>query len=157
MGCERMRETILTDYIDGNLKGDALAEVESHLRACPECRKLAEEAGSASGLFRAAPRHEAPPRVWSAIRAAIDAEPAKRRFAESVWERLRSLLPYPRPAFVIATAVALVLFVLAVVRFMPVNGYLPGETEENEVFLISAMNGGDDEAGFGTPAEEFFL
>lgn len=157
MRCKRMEEIILTDYIDGNLKGHALQEVESHLGSCPECRRLAEEAKTASGLLKAAPRHEAPPRVWNSIRAAIDAGPAKTHFAGSILERLRFFLPYPKPALVLATAVLLVLFVLTVARLMPGNGYIRDGAEQDDIFLISSINGGGDETGFGTPAEDFLL
>lgn len=157
MDCKRMKETILTDYVDGKLKDDALREVESHLGSCPECRALAEEARSDSLLLRAAPRHEAPPRVWDSIRAAMGAVPEKKRLAWGIWERLRALLSHPRPVFVMATAVALLLFALVAVRLMPGSGYLENGTEEYDIFSVSSINGGDDETGFGTTAEYYFL
>ncbi len=139
MRCKRIREIILTDYVDGTLKGDGLREVESHLGSCAECRRLAEEARSASSIFKAAPRHEAPPGVWNAIREAISTGPVKsrtvpplggagawvrRRFAADILEGLRYILLPPRPAFVISTAVALLLFALTVAYLAPRNVYL---------------------------------
>jgi hypothetical protein len=47
--------------------------------------------------------------------------------------------------------------VYTVAYLMPGNGYLRNAAEQDDIFLISSVNGGDDEAGFGTPAEDIFL
>lgn len=157
MRCKRMKEIILTEYIDGKLKGDALQEVESHLGLCPGCRRLAEEAMSVSSLFKSAKRHEAPPKVWNAVRAAVNTGPARTRFAWRIPERLRSMLLHPKPAFVIYTATALILFAVTIAYLMPGNGSLQNKAEQDDIFLISSIDGGDEEAGFGTPADDIFL
>lgn len=149
MRCEKMKDIILTDYIDGRLKGDALREVESHLSECPDCRRLAEDAKSTSSIFRALPRQEASAGVWRAIQAEISAAPQRPHFVFN--------LPRLRPAFVITATAVMLFFVLMTARLVPNNGYLHDETAQDDIFLISSINGGEDEEGFGTPAEDLFL
>jgi len=157
MRCEMMKDIILIDYIDGRLKGDALRDVESHLSSCAACRKLAEEAMALSASLKSFPKEAPAPGVWRAIERELIAFPAKTQFADNVLERLRSFIPHPRPAFVMATVTAIIIFTLIAVRFIPVTGNIPYEMEEYDIFSASSVNTIGEDGGFGTELEDAFL
>ena len=159
MNCKRMEKLILTDYIDGNLKGRALEDIELHLKLCPSCHALAEELRAAGKLFRAVPQQEAPSEVWHKILAEINTAPVRRRFPKTALVYARYYLSHLKPAVVIASAAILLLFVLTAVRLMPHKDYLETTVTQDDILAISY--GSDEENGseyaFGTPAEMFFL
>ena len=43
MNCEKFREIIITDYIDGELSPEQTKITDEHLITCPDCRKFKEE------------------------------------------------------------------------------------------------------------------
>lgn len=159
MNCKKMERIILTDYIDGNLKGRALEEVEAHLRSCPGCHALEQELRAAGKLFRAVPQETAPAGIWYKIRDEISSAPAGRYFPEAVFAHARYYLSHLKPAFVIASAAVLLLFALAAVRLMPYRDYLETTTAQDDILAISYI--GNEENGseydFGTSIETFFL
>lgn len=159
MNCKRTEKLILTDYIDGNLKGRALEDIELHLRSCPGCHALAEELRAAGKLFRAVSQQEPPPEVWYKIRNEISAAPVRRGFPETALMYARYYLSNLKPAVVIAGAAALLLFALAVVRLMPYNDYPEMTAAQDDILAISYTGDENDmsEYDFGTPAEIFFL
>ncbi len=159
MNCKRMKKLIFTDYIDGNLKGCALEEIELHLRSCPSCHALAQDLRATSKLFRAVSQEAAPSGVWHKICAEISAAPARLRFPEAVLVYVRYYLSHLKPAIVIASAAVLLFFVLAVVRLMPYKDYPKTTVAQDDILAISYASGEEDgsEYDFGTPAEMFFL
>jgi anti-sigma factor RsiW len=78
MNCNESRAAIEADA-DGELDTIRHLELEAHLRACPDCARLAEGARARRAALRAAlPRFTAPPRVVERIRASLMAEEAPR-------------------------------------------------------------------------------
>lgn len=159
MKCRRMKGLIMTDYIDGNLKGRALEEVESHLRSCPACKAVKDELIAAGRLFKADSLEELPSRVWENIRARINPEPSRIRFAEGVLDRVRHLLPRMKPAVAIASAAIVTLLVLTAMRLTGLKDYSRGVEPADDILTISYVNGDayGSEDGFGTRLEEYFL
>ena len=159
MDCKRMKELILTDYIDGRLKGRALEDVELHLKSCSNCHALARDLKSAGKLFKAVPQEDAPTEVWYKIRDEISAGAIRLRFPETVLAYARYYLSHLKPAVVIAGAAVLLLFVLAAVRLMPHKDYLETAVTQDDILAISY--GDDEEDGseydLGTATEMFFL
>jgi predicted ChrR family anti-sigma factor len=71
----------LMDYVLGTLSSDERAQVESHLKGCPRCRKEAAEASEAVAGLALAVAPEAPsPRARRRVLKAVDPE----RFASRV-------------------------------------------------------------------------
>ena len=159
MNCKRMEKLILTDYIDGNLKGRALEDVELHLKSCPSCRALAQDLRAAGKLFRAVGQEATPSGVWHNILAEISAVPVRSHFAEDALAYARYYLSHLKPAVVMASAMVLLLFVLAAVRFMPHRDYLETAAARDDILAISHTGDEEDESEYdlGTPAEMFFL
>jgi anti-sigma factor RsiW len=46
----------LSDYIDGDLPPDLLAEIEAHLATCPNCRLAADTLRKTVSLYQTAPQ-----------------------------------------------------------------------------------------------------
>ncbi len=46
----------LSDYIDGDLAPDLLAEIEAHLATCPDCRLAANTLRKTISLYHASPK-----------------------------------------------------------------------------------------------------
>jgi len=159
MNCKRVEKLILTDYIDGNLKGRALEKIEAHLGSCPGCRALADELRGASKLFRAVGRQEAPAGIWHKIRDDISAISARRYFPETALEYLRYHLSRLRPAVVIASAAVLLIFIFTAVRLIPQKNSPESSSGQNYINAISYNGDGEspEEYDLGTSAEMFFL
>ncbi len=159
MNCKRMKNLILTDYIDGNLKGHALKEIELHLGSCPTCHSIVQDAKAAGKLFRAVSRQEAPAEVWHKILAEINATPVRRPFPETVLMYMRYYISHLKPAVVIASAAALLLFAVTAVRLMPHKDYLETMGAQDDILTISYASYEEDasEYDLGTSAEMFFL
>jgi len=159
MKCKRMEKVILTDYIDGNLKGRALEEIELHIRSCPGCHALAKELKDAGKLFRSVSEEAAPAKVWHNILAEVSAAPARWVFLSNALEYARSYLSHLKPAVVMASAAVLILFALATFRLMPHNDYLDTAVTRDDILAASFYNEEDDapEYDLGTAAEMFFL
>ena len=59
MNCTDL-EILLCDYVDGMLRGEEKALVETHLAECPACAELARDAGSAVAFMGLAANVEPP-------------------------------------------------------------------------------------------------
>ncbi len=103
MNCEKAREIILTDYLDGELTDAGKAPILEHLRGCPACREFETRVkATAIAPFAQAPRVEPPARLWKDIRMAIEARPKFFLFG----------LRRPRSIFALSSAFAIALIVL---------------------------------------------
>lgn len=79
MECNRIRR-LIDAHSDGELDLVSHLEIEEHLRVCPTCAKLAEDARSRQTVLRASlPRFVAPPQLASKIQEALRAEGAPGR------------------------------------------------------------------------------
>jgi len=75
MKCKRARDLILSDYIDGELKGSLRIELEQHLAGCGDCRRFKEIAEKkAAAPFRSSKTIEPPESVWQYIKESIQEE-----------------------------------------------------------------------------------
>jgi anti-sigma factor RsiW len=71
-------EAKLAAYVDGELDASERAEIEQHLAANPQHRKLIEELRVARQYLRQLPREQAPPDVAEALNAQLRAGGAAR-------------------------------------------------------------------------------
>jgi anti-sigma factor RsiW len=86
MTCDESRPLLEADA-DGELDLVRHLELEAHLRACPECARLADAVRARRDALRGAlPRYAAPPGLVESIRASLDAgRPRPARRATVVW------------------------------------------------------------------------
>ena len=76
MKCEDIKKVILTDYVDGELRGRKIKLVEKHLSECAECRKLLDELKrSAVDPLRKNEYLKPPETVWAGIKEQLEEEP----------------------------------------------------------------------------------
>lgn len=160
MDCKRAKGLVLSEYADGVLKGHALEELESHLRSCLSCRRLAEDMRSTCALLKSAPRLEAPRAVWDRLRFGISKLSAKKTFAETIQENLRYGFYRIRPAIAATAAITVLLFVLATARFVSQLSYPAALPAGEDIINMVSLNGDAREDGsydIGTSAETYFL
>lgn len=81
MHCGRIRD-LLSDYIDGQLKGRRLSQVESHLKSCASCSAELSDLRRALDAVRSLPELDLPAGFEAALHVRlIDAETAQREAA----------------------------------------------------------------------------
>ena len=162
MNCKKSRELILTDYLDDQMDEEGKARIEEHLARCQSCKKfLLTAKKTADGLFSDAKRASPPGYIWRRVKETILATQRKKAFsAESVFERLRAFLYIRRPALAVATIIILVLAVgtMAGIRVSGREALIQDQAEYLD-YLAGASGDVlmDDNAGFGTPVEKYFL
>ena len=69
-------ELLINDYVDDALRGSERAEIERHLTACAECRRLVDELRDVRRRAGALDATLPPARAWKRIERALEAEKA---------------------------------------------------------------------------------
>jgi anti-sigma factor RsiW len=64
----------LSDYIDGELEARLCAEIEAHMRECPDCRVMVDTLRKTVFLYRTHGRTEMPDDVRGRLYAVLDLE-----------------------------------------------------------------------------------
>ena len=121
MKCERARELILTDHMDGELGSGCRGDMAEHLRTCAACRELEHLVREKISMpFNNATREAPPAYLWEGIRERIasDAEARSVVFspvAEWIRKVLSAISDIPRPvmAFAAATIIAVGILIAA--------------------------------------------
>jgi predicted anti-sigma-YlaC factor YlaD len=164
MKCEKIRELILTDYIDNQMKEEDDIRLNIHLANCRDCKEFLEAVkNTAVKPFANAKKMEAPGSLWERVKGAVIAEERREsNLVEGMLERLKSVIRMPRSAFAISTAMALVLIAVLTVTFkfnqqaLEINreGQFEYSSYSAEAPASAFLNNDD---GFGTLVEEYFL
>jgi len=162
MRCDQYQELILTDYLDKEASGE---EIERHLAGCGRCREFAERARKiALEPFEHIERISPSPRLWQNIKEAIeeDTAGAVREYPLDLWGFLKNLFPLPRPALAVATLAVTVVMVLTLLSKQAPQPHLSRVDREQVTHLASLMDdigdaGPDENGGYGTVIEEYFL
>lgn len=161
MNCEHIQELILTDYLDGTLAESPKKQVEDHLARCPQCLEFSKAAKrTAFESFERMEKVQPPEHLWSRIEDAILEETNPVVIPMPSWfERLRSLVALPRPAF--ALIAVLVLF-LAAGTLNQFNIQKTAGGDSSMEYLVSLMSTAtesstSDSSDFGTAVEQYFL
>lgn len=121
MKCERARELILTDHMDGELGPERRREIEDHLRVCAECGSFEKRAREDAVRPFALAKNEKPPAyLWESIKAKIASEADVRsgifpKTLEGVRRIFSSLLSMPRPAIAFTAGAMVIIAILAAV------------------------------------------
>ncbi len=155
MNCKEARELIFTDYLDGQLDAGRKLRVDLHLAHCGQCNELfAGLKKTAMEPFIGLDKPQPPEFIWQKVKETIQAEQEERVSVFAVlWEKVKSAVYIPRPAFVIATVVTMILLFAITFSFKPQGKieYFAYSTENPaEVFTNNGI-------GFGTSIEQYFL
>ena len=108
MKCKTIQDIILTDYLDEQIGNAQKQEIETHLSACPLCRKF-ETAARQTVIepFKTAKRKETPAGVWDSIKKNIqeEKEMVARNPMTAVFEKLNAFVPVSKPAFMLTSSI----------------------------------------------------
>lgn len=137
----------LYDFVMDDLSAEEMEAVRVHLRTCVECRAAVDELGQ---VVAAVPRPQERPSDlvdeahWAELAARIERNLPSARHAERTHplrlrERIRMLLPSPRPALAFALA-TVVLAVMATLVFRPWDRQEPVK----ETAVTRAEQAGED-------------
>lgn len=112
MDCKKVRELLLTDYLDKQADVKLRIQVQKHLGACAECRRFEEEIRMAVvSPFKNAAKPEAPESVWTNIKDGITRrESHGLSLLDAIMEKLK-VFSLPRPAFALASATVILLII----------------------------------------------
>lgn len=113
MECEKIRELLLTDYLDKEADITVRTRVQKHLEACSACKRFEEEVRrTAVEPFRNAVKPQVPVSIWYAVREAIGQRQSRAPgMLDAIKERLKVFYaPGPALAFASTAAVALIVF-----------------------------------------------
>lgn len=165
MNCKKIRKIILTDYLDDQMGKKEKLSIEKHLSDCRSCREFALNARKACAeMFTNTGKANPPEFVWRRIREAIIAkERKKENFAVRFLEKIKYAFYIPNPAIAFATIVALMLIFGGITKLMVANHELLKDNAQEQVeyldysMEIPADASANDEAGFGTSIEKYFL
>ncbi|MFH0827067.1 MAG: anti-sigma factor [Candidatus Omnitrophota bacterium] len=162
MRCNKIEDLLKADYLDGELSRKEQQLIKDHLAQCPQCRGLEKELQSQRLLFQGTRQQEPPERIWQNIREKIMAERLNQEegLGSGVFERLWNYLFAPKPVFVLARALAVVIFVAFFANIFlgksPFFNTVDDQDSNGTVYSLASMNG-DMLSDFGTNIEEYFL
>jgi predicted anti-sigma-YlaC factor YlaD len=165
MTCGKIKELILTDYIDNEMNDEEKVRLNMHLVHCHGCKEFLEAVNNAAvGPFAGAKQIQPPGFIWQRVREAVTAERQEKiSFPAGLLEKLKTVFYFPKPVLIVSTIAALALIiVLAVTLKFGSKAALDigrGDQVEYSAYSIetpvSALLNND--GGFGTSVEKYFL
>jgi len=165
MSCEKIRELILTDYIDNEISDKEKIRLNIHFANCRKCKEFSETVKSTVVKpFANVEKIELPGFIWHRVKEAIIAEQQnKPGFLASLLKRLKFLFYAPKPALALSTIMALVLIAVLTTTLRFSNKQALEASRENQaeysIYSIETPVGAlsSNDAGFGTSIEDNFL
>ena len=116
MDCEKIRELLLTDYLDKEADITQGTRVQKHLESCTACKRFEQELRRAAvEPFKNAATPEAPESVWLAIKEKIAEREGRRVTVLDVIRQKLEAFFLPRPALAFASAMVIVLIMSGVI------------------------------------------
>ncbi|MBF0571966.1 MAG: hypothetical protein HQL12_08880 [Candidatus Omnitrophica bacterium] len=164
MNCKKAQESILTDYIDARIEDKQKNLIDQHLIYCRTCKNfLISIKKEVINPFISVPRVVPDESLWTRIKQTIEVEElqqVKLALVPGFWERWKSAVHIPRPAFALATIVTMVFMISSTGQLffsgpvVKINGqdqveYLSSLIDESVVMNISNDS--------RTPIEKYFL
>ena len=153
MKCSKVKDLLLTDYMDGETSPELSKKIEEHLITCETCRDLYAAVKERTVLpLREAESIDPPEGLLGLVRDRISAkkQPA---ILFNISSFLKPVYLMGKPALV---AVSILLIVLAGVKYQQVRDHaLTKDFLEQQMTYFDDTNGNGN--GFGTSIEEFFL
>jgi len=161
MKCDKIRDLIYTDYIDGQLNEVKTRQVKEHLFICEQCR-LFEESLRKGAIepFKNLKEIRPPDYVWERIKENIREEAQQQKENVLVYLRnyLKPLFSIPKSVF---AAISVIIFLIALtssVVFFNSRTQINNYFQEQQEFMNSLENPSvASGAGLGTAIEEYFL
>jgi predicted anti-sigma-YlaC factor YlaD len=166
MNCKKIQELILTDYIDAQMGDKQKSLIDQHLDLCHDCKEYFRvvKEGVVHPFINincAVPNEQ----LWARIKQTIEEEQqqqVEKSFVPNFWERIRSAVHIPRPAFALATFLTMILMIGTTGQFM-INSQIMKIKGQDQVEYLSSLidepvdlasNNGNDSQ---TAIEKYFL
>jgi len=164
MNCKKIRELLLTDYLDKQTELELRTEVEGHLKICLECRRLEEEIRRATVLpFKNAKGPQAPQYLWLNIKERIaERESRKRSLLDRLREKLQ-VFSLPAPALTFASTMVILLAVFGLITKHNIDKNQISDYFAQQISFYSVLNNGlengdnKDSADLGTTVEKYLF
>jgi len=165
MSCEKIKELIMTDYIDGQLGTKSAKGVQEHLRTCSRCRQFELGLLKAIEPFKNLKETAPPDFLWEKIKENITETQQEGSIGVLAILNgyLRALFNARRPVVVFATVVVIfittaVITNLSFSKQRALNAYFQEQTE----FLASLDTDSENSSASnhtepGTSIEEYLL
>ena len=160
MKCDRVRELVLTDHTDGEIKANSREAVKRHVAKCRECRDMEKNVMRTREAFHDMRHVEPPAYLWPRIKEAVSIKEAKKpAVSVDILGALKDLFFGPRYVFARATAAALVILVIVFAGLAIQKHYMDKDISYEEVFGFESVdiNGGNTASDLGTDIENYFL
>ena len=166
MNCKRIQEFILTDYIDRQIGDKSKSLIDQHLTHCHACQGLLNSIKKeAVNPFVNAPKVVPDKLLWAQVKQTIEEEQQQQletSLKPNFWERIRSAVHIPRPAFALATIVTMILMIGSTGQLFFSSQVVRINGQDQVEYLSSlidepvdlASNNGND---LQTPIEKYFL
>jgi len=164
MNCKKVRELLLTDYLDKQTGLELRTEVEEHLKICPECRRLEDEIRRAIVLpFKDAKGPQAPHYLWLNIKERIaERESSKRSLLDWLREKLQ-VFSLPAPALTFASTMVILLAVFGLIAKQNMDKNQIGDYFSQQISFYSVLNNGSENgdnkesADLGSTVEKYLF
>jgi len=162
--CDRFKDLILTDYIDGELDSTMAASLESHLLECSDCRAFLKEVKNNAAILPVpcpanVLQQPVPAELWDAIKQSIEDENHATSPVADFIDKLKGFVFFPRlvPVFVSL----IVMFLVGSVTFNTLQIKQAKEKDQGE-YLVALLGPTGQAASLdsndvGTPIEHYFL
>lgn len=161
MQCKDIQELLKSDHLDRESGQQEEQAIKEHLNHCPECRSLEKELSAQRAIFHKAARLQPPERLWHNIRDAIVSERLEQESSENpaFLERLKDLIWYRRPAFALASVLAMVIFAAVLTKGIINKQQILSQQNYREIVSVYSLNveNNDSFENMDTIIEEYFL
>jgi len=166
MNCKKIRDLIITDYIDQEASGSVQKEIQAHLKVCAGCRAFEQALREkVSDPLRKIQAVRPPEIIWQRVQEAIEEEEA----AQQTPSLLRRILDFlagtvfkPKPVVAFSSALTVILITLLFIqgpfyRQWVAKSYLR-EQSDYMLSMSKPVNGElEKDVGFGTAIEKAFF
>ncbi len=166
MKCKKVKDMILTDYLDEQLNEDQKKNIEEHLSSCGICREY-ELAARKTVIepFNNVEKQNPPEAAWHKIKEQIKEE-NRQGLTSPFADLIRRINPFvyaTKPALAVVTIVIIIFVATAIIKLPSENSEVVKVDPDNQiecmnyllgVFDQDSMNGNND---FGTSIVEYFL
>ena len=167
MNCKSIQELILTDYLDDELDIQQKKVIDGHLASCVHCQEFLAVAKETSvdPLSQSQKISLSEEKIWQNIKQQIDVNPSPKEESvlSNIFSRITDLLVLPQPILVTTGFVVLILTMMLSFEFMKKSELAKKIAMEKRQELVAyifsefSVNKSDDDAGYGTAIEEYFL
>ncbi|MFC1666545.1 zf-HC2 domain-containing protein [Candidatus Omnitrophota bacterium] len=167
MKCKKVKNMILTDYSDKEIKATQKELIEEHLAQCRACREFASMVTkSVIGPFRKIETKEPLDSIWYRIKEKIEAETQQETRpypTHNLMDKLRNFIYIPKPIFAVATAMVLVLCLGIFTKFYSSKQEIVNMQSREQVeylaylFTENSYGSNGENVDYNTAIEEYFL